>query len=376
MATYTVLKFGKLFRVVVRDKTPDGKYIQRKLPLEATGLREAKKEAVGVFQDYLDKRNKGCDRTLVSLIKEYIEKTRLTPKTRDSYENILSKHIEPYFENKSIADLTANDFSEYYKVKEEEGTISSNTVLKHHQLIHAAYEYAINGELIEKNPTDRSKKPRKIKKDISAYTLEDYRKLYDAAKTSPIYLEIVLAMVYGLRRSEVLGLRWSCVDFEKRVIKVNLSVTRVNREFYFNEAMKTDGSIRKLELNDTMTKFLQEVRRKQQKVKETVGDFYNTEYEDFICVDCFGELHKPDYISSKFNEIIKENGFPYLTFHGLRHSFVTILLERSFPIKAVQRATGHVVVNTTLDYSDVSEEVSMNMINVTSSFLLEEGGDE
>ncbi len=203
-----------------------------------------------------------------------------------------------------------------------------------------------------------------------------YRKLYDAAKTSPIYLEIVLAMVYGLRRSEVLGLRWSCVDFEKRLIKVNLSVTRVNGEFYFNEAMKTDGSIRKLELNDTMVKFLQEVRRKQQEIKETVGDFYSTEYEDFICVDYFGELHKPDYISSKFNEIIKENGFPYLTFHGLRHSFITILLEQRFPLKAVKRAAGHEILSTTLDYSDVSEEVSMNMINVTSSFLLEEDGDE
>ena len=82
--------------------------------------------------------------------------------------------------------MTANDFSIYYKYKNEESDLSPNSVIKHHQLIHAAYEYAISGELMDKNPSDRAKKPRKIRKEPDAYSLEDYQRLFEAAKKTVV----------------------------------------------------------------------------------------------------------------------------------------------------------------------------------------------
>ena len=372
MATYTVLKIGNNYRDVVREKDENGKSHQKKLPLIAKNMREAKREAIEVVAVYLAKKDTGSNRTLTSLLTEYIEKTALTPTTKKSYKYMLDKHIAPYFQNKTISELNANHFSEYYRYKAEKEGLSGNSVIKHHQLIHAAYEYAINGDLINKNPTDKTKKPRVIKKEPKAYTLDDYRRLNHAAKESPIYTEIFMGMVYGPRRSEVLGLRWSAIDWEHKKIYVSMSVTRTDKQFHFSEAMKTDGSIRKLDMNDNVINFLKKLRAEQQERKKELGDFYIYEYDDFICVDYRGDLHKPDYVSAKFKQLIKENGFPPLTFHGLRHSFITILLEKNYPAKAVQKASGHTILSTTYEYSAVSEEVSKSMIDMTSSFLLEE----
>ena len=256
--SFTVVKQHGKFRAVIREKDEDNKWRQHMITLESTGIRAAKIEAEEKVAEYELQKEKEIipAHSLVWLIREYIEKTSVTPKTKENYKSILETHIEPYFGIKKYAELTANDFSLYYKEKTEKDGLSPNSVIKHHQLIHAAYEFAISGELIDKNPSDRARKPRKIRKDPDAYSLEDYQRLFEAAKGSKIFPEIVLAMVYGLRRSELLGLRWSCIDWSKRIIEVSLSVTRVNNEWYFNEAMKTNGSKRKLKISDPIADFL------------------------------------------------------------------------------------------------------------------------
>ena len=222
---------------------------------------------------------------------------------------------------------------------------------------------------MDKNPSDRAKKPRKIRKEPDAYSLEDYQRLFEAAKKTKIFPEIVLAMVYGLRRSELLGLRWSCIDWSKRIIEVSLSVTRVNNEWYFNEAMKTNGSKRKLAISEPIANFLNSLYEKQKKMKDLLGDFYNQEFEDFICVDSVGDLMTPDYITSTFTKLVKSNGLPKLTFHGLRHSFISILIDAGYNPKAVQTASGHDVLTTTMNYAKAFDPVQTQMIDYISGFL-------
>ena len=224
--SYTVVFKDNRYWVVLREKDEQGKWHQRWILLSSSSKRTAKIEAVDRIAEYNAEKEKAVipSQSLSWLIREYIEHTTLTPKTKQNYTSILETHIDPYFGAKKFSELTANDFSAYYKYKAEECDLSPNTVIKHHQLIHAAYEYAISGEYMDKNPSDRAKKPRKIRKEPDAYSLEDYQRLFEAAKKTKIFPEIVLAMVYGLRRSELLGLRWSCIDWSKKIIEVSLSV--------------------------------------------------------------------------------------------------------------------------------------------------------
>ncbi len=369
--SYTVVFKDNRFWVVLREKDEQGKWHQRWILLSSSSRRSAKLEAVDKITEYNEEKEKTTipSQSLSWLIREYIEHTTLTPKTRQNYMSMLETHIDPYFSGKKFSELTANDFSIYYKYKNEESDLSPNSVIKHHQLIHAAYEYAISGELMDKNPSDRAKKPRKIRKEPDAYSLEDYQRLFEAAKKTKIFPEIVLAMVYGLRRSELLGLRWSCIDWSKRIIEVSLSVTRVNNEWYFNEAMKTNGSKRKLAISEPIANFLNSLYEKQKKMKDLLGDFYNQEFEDFICVDSVGDLMTPDYITSTFTKLVKSNGLPKLTFHGLRHSFISILIDAGYNPKAVQTASGHDVLTTTMNYAKAFDPVQTQMIDYISGFL-------
>ena len=116
-----------------------------------------------------------------------ILENHLTPTTRYNYQNIVNSHIDPYFGERNFDNLTANDFSRYYKDLVETQNLSAKSVAKHHGLIHAAYEYAIDGNLITKNPSDRAKRPRVIKKEPSSYSLDEYQKLFAAAKESKFF---------------------------------------------------------------------------------------------------------------------------------------------------------------------------------------------
>ena len=369
--SYTIIFKDNRYWVVLREKDEQGKWHQRWILLSSTSKRTAKLEAVDKITEYNEEKERSTipSHSLSWLIREYIEHTTLTPKTRQNYMSILETHIDPYFSGKKFSELTANDFSIYYKNKTEKSNLSPNSVIKHHQLIHAAYEYAISGDMMDKNPSDRAKKPRKIRREPDAYSLEDYQRLFEAAKKTKIFPEIVLAMVYGLRRSELLGLRWSCIDWSKRIIEVSLSVTRVNNEWFFNEAMKTNGSKRKLSISEPIADFLNSLYEKQKKMKELLGDFYNKDFEDFICVDSVGDLMTPDYITNTFTKLVKSNGLPKLTFHGLRHSFISILIDAGYNPKAVQTASGHDVLTTTMNYAKAFDPVQTQMIDYISAFL-------
>lgn len=372
--SYTVVKKYDKYRAVIREKDSENNWHQHIITLESTGIRAAQKEAKEKVAEYEEQQKKNLrpKNTLPWLIREYIENTPVTPKTRQNYLYVLEKHIEPYFGTRIFSELTANDFSIYYKDKVENGELSPNSVIKHHQIIHAAYEYAISGELMDRNPADRARKPRRIKMDPDAYNLEDYQRLFEAAKETKIFTEIVLAMVYGLRRSELLGLRWSCINWVKRTLEVSLSVTRVNNKWFFNEAMKTNGSKRWLPISEPVILFLKGIYDKQEKNKELLGDFYNHEFDDFICVDSLGNLITPDYITHTFTKLVRSNGLPKLTFHGLRHSFISILIDAGYNPKAVQAASGHDVITTTMNYARTFDPVQNQMIEYISEFLVNE----
>lgn len=157
---------------------------------------------------------------------EYVEKYTIDPNTYSTYRmNIVSK-IAPYFENKvsTLSNLTITDIQEYYtqcidgyKIgKKEYKPIKPATVKRRHANIRKALQYAVDINLIPKNPADSVELPKIEKYVSSIYTKEEIDKLFDIVRGTKLEVPVTLAAFYGLRREEAIGLRWDAINFEKK----------------------------------------------------------------------------------------------------------------------------------------------------------------
>ncbi len=132
--------------------------------------------------------------------------------------------------------------------------------------------------------------------------------LLDKTVNDPIHIVIFLAAYYGLRRSEVLGLKWSAVDFENKTVSISHKVVQNDKGVVGMDVMKTKSSYRTLPLIPQVEQVLLNEKEKQEEMKRVMRRGYCKKYTDYICVDAIGELIKPNYVTDHFKMVLKENG--------------------------------------------------------------------
>ncbi len=289
-------------------------------------------------------------------INDWLEmhKIKIDYTTYNAYRMNLDKHILPYFSNKEIylSTITAKDIQEYYSYKFSLG-LSNNTILKHHANIRKALDYAYRIDLITSNPADKVDKPKKQKYNANFLNKEELQTLLDLFKRTSIYAPVLLSSVLGLRRSEVLGLRWDNIDFKNKTVLINHSVVltrnKGKQEIVFKDNLKNNSSIRYLNLPDLLIEELKIVKQKQ--IKEYMNNrlLYNKKYLKYICVTNDGDLIKPEYLTRKFKEVIEENEFKKIRFHDLRHTSASIIYNLGYGLKDIQEWLGHSNISTTGD---------------------------
>lgn len=162
-----------------------------------------------------------------------------------------------------------------------------------------------------------------------------------------LHLVIALTAYYGLRRSEVLGLKWSAIDFAEKKIHIRHKVLDERDGPHGYDVMKTKSSQRSLALIPVVEKMLLAERERQAEMKRAFGKGYCRDYEDYVCVDALGKLYRPNYVSDHFAVILKQNGLRHIRFHDLRHSCASLLLSLGRPMKEIQDWLGHSDMNTT-----------------------------
>lgn len=357
-------KYGR-FYVVVNTKV-NGVRKQKWVP---TGLevKNNKKQAEKMMRDILGKYEqvgtfdvKEKDEPMKDvLLSDYLQswfdehQENLQTTTKDAYQHMLNKHIKPYFNQEAImlSALTGEDLEVYYDDRMEEG-LSQNTVIKHHSLIRTALQQAVTAKMIHENPADIAKKPKKKKFTGGYYNLDELNQLFAAAKGDKMEMVILLTVFYGLRRSEVLGLRWSSIDFVNNVISIEHKVVRTFDDsgkivIAKEDNLKSQSSYRAMPLLPDMSRFLQELRKSQNANREAYGDKYSDENIDYICLDKYGQILRPDYVTHHFNDLILESGLRHIRFHDLRHSCATLLLSLGFSMKDIQEWLGHANLQTT-----------------------------
>ena len=163
---------------------------------------------------------------------------------------------------------------------------------------------------------------------------------------TPLYAPVLLAALFGLRRSEALGLKWSAINFNTKTITIDTTVVRQHQgnkvvTTVRDNMTKSETSTRSLPLCDFTTKELQRIWHQQQDNRRLCGDCYDEKYLDFVCVSRMGTLINPDYVTQTFAKELEKNNLRHIRFHDLRHTFATLSLKNGVDVKTLSGALGH-----------------------------------
>ena len=276
----------------------------------------------------------------LDMIKHQIEESTYT-----GYKRQIEGRTKEYFTNNPVMldDLKPVHILDFYNWLYSQG-LKGTTVTKYHANIRKALDYAVQTDLIPSNPAIKVGRPHQEQFIADYYNEDELNSLFQVVKDTPLELIVYLTAFYGLRRSEVLGIRWSAIDFENKTITIEpnhkvVTVTNENEDIETKTTMitksktKNKSSYRTLPLFKEIENLLLYTRKMQEYYMSIFKDSYNKKYKDYVCLDELGNLRKPDYVSHKFKQILRNNDLREIRFHDLRHSCRNIACKERYLIK-------------------------------------------
>lgn len=338
---------------------------KRRAEAELTRIRNTYKPPVVV-------KELSSDMLFADYLTQWLEiaKTRLKIATYSSYSGLIKSTIAPYFRKKNVTlrNLEARQIQNFYT--ERLKMVSANTVIHYHAVIYSALKYAMKMDMIPQNPAAKVDCPKKGQYQPTFLNEQELEQLFAATKGTKFELPVLMGAFYGLRRGEVLGLRWDAIDFERNTITISHTVTSVNLNGHIQEieqdSAKTKASLRTMPLVGNFKTYFQQVKEAQEVNKKVCGNCYNHKYDGYVFVDELGELMRPHYLTTEFPKFVERHGLRKMRFHDLRHSCASLLLANGVSMKQIQEWLGHSDFSTTaniyahLDYrSKISSAEAM-----------------
>ena len=256
-----------------------------------------------------------------------VHKASIQPATFISYNRMITGRITQYFEplGLKLCEVTPQVLDEFQEKILLEG-YTTNTVIHYHAIFGKAFKDAVRKDYLETNPMLKVDRPKKNSFRPNFYSKDEVQQLLEVSQDDPLHLCILITAYYGLRRSEVLGLKWSSIDFERKSITINHKVTEqlVNGKYIpvVSDVMKNKTSCRTLPLIPAVEEELLKQKEKQQLYRKLFKKSYSTEYLDFVCTDQEGKLIRPNFVTEHFDWLLRKYSLPRIRFHDLRHPYV------------------------------------------------------
>lgn len=290
---------------------------------------------------------------------EKYAKPNLGPRTCEGYDTIIRRHLVPGLGSVILARLEPQHVQAYYADKmtngrcDGTGALSARTVRHHAMLLHKALESAVKWRILARNPADAVDPPRAHRVEWHGFSSEDATRLLQSAQDTP-YSALFHAAIYtGMRRSELLALRWSDVDLKLRRIHVTRSLHQLRDRQIVIRPPKSARGRRLIELSPSVAQVLQRQRVRREAEVAIMGKSWNDDEYVFIR-DAQGNPMIPDSVTQAWKRIVRRCGLTGVRLHDARHAHASVLLKAGVHPAVVAERLGHASVTTTLDiYSHV-----------------------
>lgn len=345
----TVIKRGASWSVVVdlgRDETG------RRVRKWHSGYR-SKREAERARVELLSRVHHGTyvEPSKVSigtfLVDEWLPAKRSTVKetTLASYEMHVTKHIVPRIGGVPLLNVGPTHLNAFYAGllaggrRDGSGGLSPTTVRRIHATLHKALADAVRWGRLARNPADQADPPRASTAEMSIWSPEQLRSFLDSVRSDRLFGAWLMAATTGMRRGELLGLRWSDLDLEAGTLSVR-QIRTVARYKVLTLTPKTDKGTRTIALDPQTVAALRAHRVAQMEERLLVGPSYSNS-ADLVFTREDGHPIHPERLSSWFMKLCRISGLPIIRLHDVRHSYVTALLAAGVPLKVVSQRIGH-----------------------------------
>ena len=278
---------------------------------------------------------------------EHYAKVKVRPSSHQTYRGYIDNHIKPNIGEIPLEKLTSLELQKFYKKLLEKGRVdrlesrhqskglSAKTVRNIHQIISSAMNLAKEQRLITANPAEGCALPRMEHREMKTLPVEQLQSFLREAKDSGVFELYYLELATGLRRGELLGLKWEDIDLERGDLRIRRQISRINGKI--TEApLKTKNAYRTLLLAEETIDILKEQRKK-------FGS------SPWVFPSPTGGPISPDSVLHMLHRVLKRAGLPRVRFHDLRHTFATLALQNGVDIKTVSGMLGHFSAGFTLD---------------------------
>ena len=344
---------GGYYHIVLSYTDENGK---RKTPSKATGLpvkgnkkraeallQKARMEMEAELQQKLEEKeqrseDKPSEMLFTIFLSDWLDmmQSSVEEVTHAAYSMTIKRRVIPYFDRMhpglKLCDVKPKHIQDYYTYEMKHNGMSANTVIHRHANIRKALQYAYKTGLINSNPADCVQRPRKEKFQASFYNEKELEQLFKVVKGDPVEFAVIVAAFYGLRRSEVIGLKWDAIDFEHKTITIRHTVTQFTKDgksvIVEKDRTKTKSSYRTLPLVPPFEELLLRMKAQQKMNRKLCGRSYCKKYLDYIYVNEIGELVKPGYLTQHFPNLLEKNNMRRIRFHDLRHPYVKLTTKK------------------------------------------------
>jgi integrase len=290
-------------------------------------------------------------------LRDYVA-TNTAPSTADGYSDIIRAHLIPALGSFPLTALQPSHIQTYYGCMLESGRrdgrggLSAQTVRNHHRVLYQALRYAVRHGVLIRNVAEAVDPPRPDGRRIATLEPDDVHPFLNAARETPYHTLFYTAIYTGLRRSELLGLRWRDVDLDLATLSVVQTLHHVPKKGYTFREPKTKRSRRLVDLSPSLAVLLREHQANQELQRKLLGRSLMP--DDLVFSFPNGAPLPPNSVTKAFQKLAQSLGLSNIRLHDLRHTHATLMLRQGVHPKVVSERLGHSSVAITLDtYSHV-----------------------
>lgn len=269
------------------------------------------------------------------------KRTSLKPTTWQSYNDTIKNHILPQLGRAPLSKIRPLDIQRLLNSKGkkgkkgEKGQLASRSIHYINQVLNGAFKQAVRDRIMPYNPCEGVELPKLITKRFVPFNTQQVELFLEVIRHHRLHLPFLMALATGMRRGELLALKWEDLDMDAKKISIRRSKVLVNGKVMIQESTKTESSEREIPLPEV--------------VYRELALLYNPQKVGFIFCNENGKPIRPDYLTKQFKRLLEDNGLPSIRFHDLRHTFATIAYSLRIPDLVISTMMGHKSTKVTRD---------------------------